>query len=147
MSWNHDQPALRSRRPWQFLDFFANGSCWCADANNCGCNEHQNVASWGPPQTTGKLKFGKGPLTDGLYHYQSEVQATIDFGFDVSSLSSLLPPVALLPEFYTDGAHVYTMCTAMPQGIKLDGCGEFLNLTVFADLLNKTGKPILIENW
>jgi hypothetical protein len=44
------------------------------------------VASWGPPQTTGKLKFGKGPLTDGLYHYQSEVQATIDFGFDVSTL-------------------------------------------------------------
>ena len=25
---------------------------------------------------------GKGPLTDGLYHYESEVQATIDFGFD-----------------------------------------------------------------
>ena len=84
-----------------------------SDANNCGCNEHQNVPSWGPPQTTGKLKFGKGPLTDGLYHYQSEVQATIDFGFD---------------------------------GIKLDGCGEFLNLTVFADLMNKTGKAILIEN-
>ena len=83
-----------------------------SDANNCGCNEHQNVPSWGPPQTTGKLKFGKGPLTDGLYHYQSEVQATIDFGFD---------------------------------GIKLDGCGEFLNLTVFADLMNKTGKAILIE--
>eukprot|EP01050_Picozoa_sp_SAG11_P006292 SAG11_NODE_482_length_9072_cov_12.361306_9_plen_90_part_00 len=51
-------------------------------ANNCGCNEHQSVASWGPPQTTSKLKFGKGPLTDGLYHYESEVQATIDFGFD-----------------------------------------------------------------
>ena len=50
--------------------------------NNCGCNEHQNVASWGPPQTTGKLKFGKGPLTDGLHHYEGEVQATIDFGFD-----------------------------------------------------------------
>ena len=60
------------------------GLCLRADANNCGCNEHQNVASWGPAQTTGKLKFGKGPLTDGLYHYQSEVKATIDFGFDVS---------------------------------------------------------------
>ena len=62
-------------------------------ANNCGCKEQQDVPSWGPPQTTGKLRFGKGPLTDGLHHYEGEVQATIDFGFD---------------------------------GIKLDGCGEFL---------------------
>ena len=71
------------------------------------------MPSWGPPQTTGRLAFGKGPLTDGLHHYQSEIQATIDFGFD---------------------------------GIKLDGCGEFLNLTVFAELMNRTGKPILVEN-
>jgi hypothetical protein len=57
--------------------------------NNCGCNEHQNVPSWGPAQTTGKLAFGKGPLTDGLYHYQNEVKATIDFGFDGTQLASL----------------------------------------------------------
>lgn len=82
-------------------------------ANNCGCSEHQTVASWGPAVTTGALPFGKGPLNDGINHYIGEVQATIDFGFD---------------------------------GIKLDGCGEFLNLTEFAELLNKTGKPILIEN-
>ena len=56
--------------------------------NNCGCNEHQNVASWGPPATAGQ--------TDGIKHYQGDIQATIDFGFD---------------------------------GLKLDDCGEFKNLT------------------
>lgn len=73
--------------------------------NNCGCNEHQNVPSWGPPASPGK--------TDGIHHYEGEIQATIDFGFD---------------------------------GIKLDGCGEFMNLTVFAELMNKTGKPLLVED-
>ena len=51
--------------------------------------------------------------TDGIHHYEGEIQATIDFGFD---------------------------------GIKLDGCGEFRNLTVFAELMNKTGRPILVED-
>ena len=32
------------------------------------------------------------------------------------------------------------------DGIKLDGCGEFRNLTVFAELMNKTGRPILVED-
>lgn len=32
------------------------------------------------------------------------------------------------------------------DGIKLDGCGEFLNLTLWADLLNKTGRPVMIES-
>lgn len=79
---------MRSRPGRQCLSvYYVCAPCmFCADANNCGCNEHQSVASWGPPQTTGRLKFGKGPLTDGLYHYQSEVQATIDFGFDVSTV-------------------------------------------------------------
>ena len=73
--------------------------------NNCGCNEHQNVASWGPPATKGQH--------DGIRHYQGDIQATIDFGFD---------------------------------GIKLDGCGEFKNLSYFAELMNATGKPILVED-
>ena len=81
--------------------------------NNCGCSEHQKVASWGEAVTKGHLVFGGGPYTDGVNHYIGEVQATIDFGFD---------------------------------GIKLDGCGEFLNLTEFATLLNATGKQVLVEN-
>jgi alpha-galactosidase len=32
------------------------------------------------------------------------------------------------------------------DGVKLDGCGEFLNLTWWAELLNATGRPIMIEN-
>eukprot|EP01065_Artemidia_motanka_P016279 TRINITY_DN1_c0_g1_i5.p2 TRINITY_DN1_c0_g1~~TRINITY_DN1_c0_g1_i5.p2 ORF type:complete len:436 (+),score=164.51 TRINITY_DN1_c0_g1_i5:64-1371(+) len=32
------------------------------------------------------------------------------------------------------------------DGLKLDGCGEFLNLTWWAELINETGRPILIEN-
>eukprot|EP00038_Savillea_parva_P009018 m.180708 g.180708 ORF g.180708 m.180708 type:complete len:593 (-) comp15074_c0_seq1:172-1950(-) len=67
-------------------------------ANNCGNAEHSKPASWGPDQ---------------IFHYEGDVQATIDFGFD---------------------------------GIKLDGCGEFLNLTLWADLFNETGHPVLIEN-
>jgi len=66
--------------------------------NNCGCNEHESVPSWGP---------------GNINHYKGDVQATIDFGFD---------------------------------GIKLDGCGEFRNLTLFAELFNATNKPIMIEN-
>ena len=50
---------------------------------------------------------------DGIHHYEGDIQATIDFGFD---------------------------------GIKLDGCGEFMNLTFFAQLMNKTGKPLLVED-
>jgi hypothetical protein len=30
--------------------------------------------------------------------------------------------------------------------VKLDGCGEFLNLTYWAQLLNESGRPVLIEN-
>lgn len=47
-------------------------------------------------------------------------------------------------------AHMQGDVNAVTQygfnGIKLDGCGEFLNLTWWADLLNATGRPILIEN-
>lgn len=32
------------------------------------------------------------------------------------------------------------------DGLKLDGCGEFLNLTWWAELLNATGRPVMIEN-
>jgi len=32
------------------------------------------------------------------------------------------------------------------DGTKLDGCGEFRNLSYFAELFNKTGKAIMIEN-
>ena len=63
------------------------------------------MPSWGPPATAGK--------TDGVRHYQGDVQATVDFGFD---------------------------------GIKLDGCGEFRNLTYFAELMNATGRQILVED-
>ena len=78
--------------------------------NNCGCNEHQSVDSWGPPATVG----GAGSHNhDGIHHYQGDVQATVDFGFD---------------------------------GIKLDGCGEFKNLSYFAELMNASGRPILVED-
>ena len=73
--------------------------------NNCGCNEHQAVPSWGP------APGGNGH--DGVHHYQGDIQATVDFGFD---------------------------------GIKLDGCGEFRNLTYFAELMNRTGRQILVED-
>jgi hypothetical protein len=154
-------------------------------ANNCGCNEHQNVPSWGPAQTTGKLAFGarrsnavfgaffihlqtdhicqhrlgtnsrkysettvwlagKGPLTDGLYHYESEVQATIDFGFDGAKAKQSTSIDAFHKTCHMETGWICFSCRH--AGIKLDGCGEFLNLTVFANLMNKTGKPILIEN-
>jgi len=32
------------------------------------------------------------------------------------------------------------------DGVKLDGCGQFRNLTWWAELLNATGRKILIEN-
>lgn len=32
------------------------------------------------------------------------------------------------------------------DGVKLDGCGQFRNLTWWAELLNATGRPIMIEN-
>jgi hypothetical protein len=55
--------------------------------NNCGCNEHQNVPSWGANQTEGKA--------DGLHHYEGDIQATIDFGFDgIKVRSSTTPPYA-----------------------------------------------------
>jgi hypothetical protein len=30
--------------------------------------------------------------------------------------------------------------------LKLDGCGQFMNLTLWSGLLNATDRPILIEN-
>lgn len=46
-------------------------------------------------------------------------------------------------------AHMHGDVNAVTEygfnGIKLDGCGEFLDLTWWADLLNATGRPILIE--
>lgn len=32
------------------------------------------------------------------------------------------------------------------DGVKLDGCGQFRNLTWWAELLNATGRPVLVEN-
>jgi alpha-galactosidase len=32
------------------------------------------------------------------------------------------------------------------DGLKLDGCGQFRNLTWWAELVNKTGRPVLLEN-
>jgi hypothetical protein len=42
----------------------------------------------------------------------------------------------------------YTMCVNVgtSDGVKLDGCGAFRNLSVWAELLNKTGRPVLIED-
>ena len=63
-----------------------------------------NVTSWGASPG------GKGK-TDGVKHYQGDVQAIIDFGFN---------------------------------GIKLDNCGQFLNMSLFAELMNATGRPIMV---
>ena len=74
--------------------------------NNCHCGEGEvNVTAWGASPG------GKGK-TDGIKHYQGDVRAIIDFGFD---------------------------------GIKLDNCGQFLNMSLFAELMNATGRPILVE--
>lgn len=80
--------------------------------NNCGCSEHQNVPSWGPPASASEGATDES-LTDGIKHYAGDVKAVLDFGFD---------------------------------GIKLDGCGEFRNLSVWAQLLNQSGRPVLIED-
>ena len=32
------------------------------------------------------------------------------------------------------------------DSVKLDGCGQFRNLTWWAELLNETKRPVLIEN-
>lgn len=81
-------------------------------ANNCGCEEHQTVPTWGPPASTVVGPTDES-LTDGIRHYEGDVQAIVDWGFD---------------------------------GVKLDGCGAFRNLSVWAELLNKTGRPVLIED-
>ena len=80
--------------------------------NNCHCVEKQAVPSWGPAASPGSDRWHH-IHHDGVKHYQGDVQATIDFGFD---------------------------------GIKLDACGEFQNLSYFAELMNATGKPILVED-
>ena len=33
------------------------------------------------------------------------------------------------------------------DGIKLDDCGQFQNLTKWERLINATGRAVLIENW
>eukprot|EP01061_Rhynchopus_euleeides_P036021 TRINITY_DN606_c0_g1_i1.p2 TRINITY_DN606_c0_g1~~TRINITY_DN606_c0_g1_i1.p2 ORF type:complete len:417 (+),score=173.06 TRINITY_DN606_c0_g1_i1:56-1306(+) len=47
-------------------------------------------------------------------------------------------------------AHMQQMAKAAADfgfdGIKLDGCGQFRNLTWWAQLLNETGRPMMIEN-
>eukprot|EP00756_Hemistasia_phaeocysticola_P016784 Hpha_TRINITY_DN15497_c2_g9::TRINITY_DN15497_c2_g9_i1::g.176301::m.176301/K07407/E3.2.1.22B, galA, rafA; alpha-galactosidase len=52
------------------------------------------------------------------------------------------------PEFIK--AHMEKSAAAVAwygfDGVKLDGCGQFLNLTWWAELLNATGRPIEIEN-
>ena len=51
----------------------------------------------------------------------------------------------------TDGIHHYEGDVAATvafgfDGIKLDGCGEFKNLSVFAELLNQSGREVLMED-
>ena len=65
--------------------------------SNSHCGEHQDVPSWGP---------------NGVKHYEGDVQAIVDFGFD---------------------------------GIKLDNCGEEHNMTLFVELMNSTGRKIMVE--
>eukprot|EP01060_Flectonema_neradi_P036085 TRINITY_DN6848_c0_g1_i1.p1 TRINITY_DN6848_c0_g1~~TRINITY_DN6848_c0_g1_i1.p1 ORF type:complete len:433 (+),score=74.42 TRINITY_DN6848_c0_g1_i1:57-1301(+) len=40
---------------------------------------------------------------------------------------------------------VEALVEAKFDGVKLDGCGQFSNITWFADLFNKTGRPVMIE--
>lgn len=49
--------------------------------NNCGCEEHQRVPSWGAPASTAAGETDES-LTDGIEHYRGDVQAIVDFGFD-----------------------------------------------------------------
>ena len=85
------------------------------------------------------------------------VRSLRSFTHFVHSLRSLapIPPRTLLQDCreagFPDPALVYQGDTAYLtandfDGIKLDNCGEFTNLTLWSDLINKTGKPQLIEN-
>ena len=93
------------------------------------------MASWGAPVSHGK--------TDGIHHYEGEIQATIDFGFDGIKVSGT-QVVFIRPKHFF--ARPMICCVRLETNHQLDGCGEFKNLTVFAELMNKTGKPILVED-
>jgi hypothetical protein len=54
-------------------------------ANNCGCEEHQSVPSWGPAASTVVGQTDEA-LTDGIHHYQGDVQAIAEFGFGESQI-------------------------------------------------------------
>ena len=38
--------------------------------NDCGCNEHQSVASWGKAATAGQH--------DGVHHYEGDIQVGLN---------------------------------------------------------------------
>ena len=59
--------------------------------NNCGCSEHQSVPSWGPPASSSVGQTDEG-LTDGTRHYEGDVQAIVDFGFDGEKDKQKSPP-------------------------------------------------------
>eukprot|EP01052_Picozoa_sp_SAG31_P015317 SAG31_NODE_981_length_10558_cov_2.972273_8_plen_126_part_00 len=59
-------------------------------ANNCGCEEHQNVSSWGHPASRAEGGTAAGSSNDGINHYRGDVMATVDFGFDGINLDGEL---------------------------------------------------------
>lgn len=72
----------------------------CADANHSADAESPVGNGWWRPH-------------DGLKHYQGDVQAITDFGFD---------------------------------GVNIDACGIFRNMTLWAELLNATKRQVMIED-
>jgi hypothetical protein len=93
--------------------------------NGCACGEH----------------------TEHRINYEGDVNLTFDLGFVRPMHHRWCWPGR--PVFAVN-ARARTCCTLPPHwpqdGVKIDSCGAQKNMTLYAELFNATGRPIIIEN-
>ena len=82
-----------------------------------------------------------GEKTEHLRNYEGDVALTHALGFDGVKIGVPPPPVCWTVRILV--AHLATNAWA---GWGADSCGAQKNMSLYASLFNKTGKPIVIEN-
>lgn len=104
---------------------------------------------------------GSGPGGQGFHDATGYPIVNKTLFPDMKAMTDAAKAVGVIPGWYGNNCHCKeTVCKDRKcfegdvkatidfgfESIKLDGCGVERNVTLFAELLNQTGKPVMIEN-
>jgi len=99
--------------------------------DNTGHNFH-NASGWA------MLNLQRFPVLWSMIDYAHSQSVALDWYFNNCYCSEQHPPF-----FMNDTRFLRTYDM---DGVKLDGCGSSHNISLWSDLINQTGRPMMIEN-